>query len=42
MLTVPQMDAILDFSRELDVTLFDRVVGTLYSGHGADVFLCIS
>eukprot|EP00158_Paraphelidium_tribonemae_P007843 Partr_v1_DN28378_c0_g1_i3_m78616 putative exportin-1 len=30
------MEAILDFSRDLDVSLFDRVVNALYSGAGQE------
>ncbi|KAJ2702736.1 Karyopherin transporter [Coemansia sp. IMI 209128] len=30
------MDSILDFNREFDVSLFDRVVDALYTGKGAD------
>jgi hypothetical protein len=35
------MDAILDFTRELDISLFDRVVSTLFSGYGVDVYILI-
>jgi hypothetical protein len=31
------MESILDFTRELDVGLFDQVVNTLFSGSGAQV-----
>jgi hypothetical protein len=31
------MEAILDFSRELDVNLFDQVVQAFFSGHGSQV-----
>ncbi|KAJ2505056.1 Karyopherin transporter, partial [Coemansia sp. RSA 2052] len=30
------MDSILDFNKELDISLFDRVVDALYSGKGAE------
>lgn len=30
------MQAILDFTRELDINLFDQVVTQLYTGHGAE------
>lgn len=30
------MEAILDFTREFDVQLFDRIVNTFYTGRGAD------
>jgi Mg2+/citrate symporter len=33
------MDSILDFSRELDVAVFDKVVETFYSGRGPEVSL---
>jgi hypothetical protein len=39
-----QMEGILDFSRDLDVQLFDQVVNTLYSGSGAqasDFIFCV-
>jgi len=31
------MDAILDFTRDLDVTLLDRVVQVMYQGAGTEV-----
>lgn len=31
------MDALLDFTRPLDVTLFDQVVNSLYQGSGQQV-----
>lgn len=31
------MDGILDFSRDLDVQLFDKVVNTFFGGHGTEV-----
>lgn len=31
------MEAILNFSEQLDVQLLDKVVSTLYQGHGQDV-----
>jgi len=33
------MEALLDFSRPLDLDLFDRVVNTLYGGSGKEVRL---
>ncbi len=37
MTLAPTMEGILNFSEKLDVGLLDRVVQTLYFGHGAEV-----
>ena len=34
------MEAILDFNKELDVGLLDRVVTTFYQGVGQEVSFC--
>lgn len=35
------MEGILDFSRDLDIALFDSVVATLFTGYGVQVLFSL-